>query len=260
MLDLLAAKLAPTLHVTLDGQPTIAMGVFLQTGANALEVAEKVQARMDELKVKFPEGMGYVIPFDTTRFVSASIHEVVKTLIEAMILVLAVVYIFLQNWRATLIPMTAVPISLIGTFAGLWLFGFSINMLTLFAMVLAIGIVVDDAIVVLENVERLMSEEKLPPRQAAIKGMKEVQGAVIATTLVLVAVFVPVAFLGGIDGVRAKGASVHSSVTKDLTYLVKGADASGPVSSKEKAAQKLIAQGAALKILSEDELLAMLDG
>ena len=142
-------------QVTLDGQPTIAMGVFLQTGANALEVAEKVTARMEELKVKFPEGMDYVIPFDTTRFVSASIHEVVKTLVEAMILVLAVVYIFLQNWRATLIPMIAVPISLIGTFAGLWLFGFSINTLTLFAMVLAIGIVVDDAIVVLENVERI---------------------------------------------------------------------------------------------------------
>ena len=207
-------------QVTLDGQPTIAMGVFLQTGANALEVAEKVQARMDELKVKFPEGMGYVIPFDTTRFVSASIHEVVKTLLEAMILVLAVVYIFLQNWRATLIPMTAVPISLIGTFAGLWLFGFSINMLTLFAMVLAIGIVVDDAIVVLENVERLMSEEKLPPRQAAIKGMKEVQGAVIATTLVLVAVFVPVAFLGGIAGQLYKQFAVTVAVSVALSSVV----------------------------------------
>ncbi|MGB2902359.1 MAG: multidrug efflux RND transporter permease subunit [Candidatus Dechloromonas phosphoritropha] len=207
-------------QVTLDGQPTIAMGVFLQTGANALEVAEKVQARMDELKVKFPEGMGYVIPFDTTRFVSASIHEVVKTLIEAMILVLAVVYIFLQNWRATLIPMTAVPISLIGTFAGLWLFGFSINMLTLFAMVLAIGIVVDDAIVVLENVERLMSEEKLPPRQAAIKGMHEVQGAVIATTLVLVAVFVPVAFLGGIAGQLYKQFAVTVAVSVALSSVV----------------------------------------
>ena len=207
-------------QVTLDGQPTIAMGVFLQTGANALEVAEKVQARMDELKVKFPEGMGYVIPFDTTRFVSASIQEVLKTLLEAMILVLAVVYIFLQNWRATLIPMTAVPISLIGTFAGLWLFGFSINMLTLFAMVLAIGIVVDDAIVVLENVERLMSEEKLPPRQAAIKGMHEVQGAVIATTLVLVAVFVPVAFLGGIAGQLYKQFAVTVAVSVALSSVV----------------------------------------
>ncbi len=207
-------------QVTLDGQPTIAMGVFLQTGANALEVAENVRARMDQLKNKFPEGMGYVIPFDTTRFVSASINEVVKTLVEAMLLVLAVVYIFLQNWRATLIPMIAVPISLIGTFAGLWLFGFSINTLTLFAMVLAIGIVVDDAIVVLENVERLMSEEKLPPRQAAIKGMKEVQGAVIATTLVLVAVFVPVAFLGGIAGQLYKQFAVTVAVSVAISSVV----------------------------------------
>ena len=164
-------------RVTLDGQPTIAMGVFLQTGANALETAAAIRSKMDELKLRFPEGMDYVIPYDTTYFVSASIKEVVHTLVEAMLLVLAVVFIFLQSWRATLIPMIAVPISLIGTFAGLWLFGFSINMLTLFAMVLAIGIVVDDAIVVLENVERLMAEEKLPPKEAAIKAMQQVTGA-----------------------------------------------------------------------------------
>ena len=207
-------------QVTLDGQPTIAMGVFLQTGANALEVAEKVTARMDELKKKFPEGMGYVIPFDTTRFVSASISEVVKTLIEAMVLVLAVVYLFLQSWRATLIPMVAVPISLIGTFAGLWIFGFSINTLTLFAMVLAIGIVVDDAIVVLENVERLMAEEKLPPRAAAIKAMHEVQGALVAIVLVLCAVFVPVAFLGGIAGQLYKQFAVTVAVAVVLSGVV----------------------------------------
>ena len=206
--------------VTLDGQPTIAMGVFLQTGANALEVAEKVRQKMDELKKKFPEGMGYVIPFDTTRFVSASINEVVKTLIEAMILVLAVVYIFLQSWRATLIPMVAVPISLIGTFAGLWLFGFSINTLTLFAMVLAIGIVVDDAIVVLENVERLMAEEKLSPKDAAIKAMQQVQGALIAIVLVLVSVFVPVAFLGGIAGQLYKQFAVTVAVAVVLSGVV----------------------------------------
>jgi HAE1 family hydrophobic/amphiphilic exporter-1/multidrug efflux pump len=206
--------------VTLDGQPTIAMGVFLQTGANALEVAEKVRQKMDELKKKFPEGMGYVIPFDTTRFVSASINEVVKTLIEAMILVLAVVYIFLQSWRATLIPMVAVPISLIGTFAGLWLFGFSINTLTLFAMVLAIGIVVDDAIVVLENVERLMAEEKLSPKDAAIKAMQQVQGALIAIVLVLVSVFVPVAFLGGIAGQLYKQFAVTVAVSVVLSGIV----------------------------------------
>ncbi|PKO48864.1 MAG: hydrophobe/amphiphile efflux-1 family RND transporter [Betaproteobacteria bacterium HGW-Betaproteobacteria-4] len=206
--------------VSLDGQPTIAMGVFLQTGANALDVAERVRQRMDELKAKFPEGMGFVIPFDTTRFVSASINEVVKTLIEAMVLVLAVVYIFLQSWRATLIPMVAVPISLIGTFAGLWLFGFSINTLTLFAMVLAIGIVVDDAIVVLENVERLMAEEKLSPKEAAIKAMHQVQGALVAIVLVLCAVFVPVAFLGGIAGQLYKQFAVTVAVAVVLSGVV----------------------------------------
>ncbi len=206
--------------VTLDGQPTIGMGVFLQTGANALEVAERVRNKMDELKKKFPEGMDYVIPFDTTRFVSASINEVIKTLIEAMILVLAVVYLFLQSWRATLIPMVAVPISLIGTFAGLWLFGFSINTLTLFAMVLAIGIVVDDAIVVLENVERLMAEEKLSPKDAAIKAMQQVSGALIAIVLVLCAVFIPVAFLGGIAGQLYKQFAVTVAVAVVLSGVV----------------------------------------
>ncbi len=207
-------------RVTLDGQPTIAMGVFLQTGANALEVADLVKTKMAQLKGKFPEGMDYVIPFDTTRFVSASINEVVKTLVEAMVLVLAVVFIFLQSWRATLIPMVAVPISLIGTFAGLWLFGFSINTLTLFAMVLAIGIVVDDAIVVLENVERLMAEEKLPPKQAAIKAMQQVTGALIAIVLVLCAVFVPVAFLGGIAGQLYKQFAVTVAVAVVLSGVV----------------------------------------
>ena len=207
-------------RVTLDGQPTIAMGVFLQTGANALEVAELVRGKIGELKQRFPEGMDYVIPFDTTRFVSASIKEVRNTLIEAMILVLAVVFLFLQSWRATLIPMVAVPISLIGTFAGLWLFGFSINTLTLFAMVLAIGIVVDDAIVVLENVERLMAEEKLPPKQAAIKAMHQVTGALIAIVLVLCAVFVPVAFLGGIAGQLYKQFAVTVAVAVVLSGVV----------------------------------------
>ena len=207
-------------RVTLDGQPTIAMGVFLQTGANALEVAAAVREKMGQLKNKFPEAMDYVIPFDTTRFVSASISEVQHTLIEAMILVLAVVFIFLQSWRATLIPMIAVPISLIGSFAGLWLFGFSINTLTLFAMVLAIGIVVDDAIVVLENVERLMAEEKLPPKQAAIKAMQQVTGALIAIVLVLCAVFVPVAFLGGIAGQLYKQFAVTVAVAVVLSGVV----------------------------------------
>ena len=144
--------------------------------------------------------MDYAIPFDTTRFVDASIKEVNTTIFEAALLVLAVVFLFLQTWRATLIPMIAVPVSLIGAFAGLWLVGFSINTLTLFALVLAIGIVVDDAIVVLENVERLMREDGMPPFEAALEAMREVSGAVVAIVLVLCAVFIPVAFLGGIAG------------------------------------------------------------
>src|SRR3989440_3661471 len=185
---------------TLDGKPTIGMATYLQPGANALEVAELVRNRMKELKASFPEGVDYTIPFDTTRFVEASIREVNTTIFEAALLVLAVVFLFLQTWRATLIPMIAVPVSLIGAFAGLWAVGFTINTLTLFALVLAIGIVVDDAIVVLENVERLMRENKMPPFEAALEAMREVSGAVIAIVLVLCAVFVPVAFLGGIAG------------------------------------------------------------
>jgi hydrophobe/amphiphile efflux-1 (HAE1) family protein len=185
---------------TLNGQPTIGMATYLQPGANALEVAELVRARMRELKPSLPEGVDYAIPFDTTRFVDASIKEVKGTIFEAAMLVLAVVFLFLQTWRATLIPMIAVPVSLIGAFAGLWLVGFSINTLTLFALVLAIGIVVDDAIVVLENVERLMRENNMAPFDAALEAMREVSGAVVAIVLVLCAVFVPVAFLGGIAG------------------------------------------------------------
>src|SRR2546426_388940 len=185
---------------TLDGKPTIGMATYLQPGANALEVAQLVRDRMAELKAAFPEGVDYTIPFDTTRFVDASIREVTITIFEAALLVLGVVFLFLQTWRATLIPMIAVPVSLIGAFAGLWLAGFSINTLTLFALVLAIGIVVDDAIVVLENVEGLMREDDMPPFEAALEAMREVSGAVIAIVLVLCAVFVPVAFLGGIAG------------------------------------------------------------
>src|SRR4051812_11631831 len=185
---------------TLDGQQTIGMATYLQPGANALEVADLVRAKMKQLRPGLPEGVDYAIPFDTTRFVDASIHEVNTTIFEAAALVLAVVFLFLQTWRATLIPMIAVPVSLIGAFAGLWVVGFSINTLTLFALVLAIGIVVDDAIVVLENVERLMRENDMPPFEAALEAMREVSGAVVAIVLVLCAVFVPVAFLGGIAG------------------------------------------------------------
>jgi multidrug efflux pump len=185
---------------TLDGKQTIGMASYLQPGANALEVANAIRDRMKELRTEFPTGVDYVIPFDTTRFVDASIKEVNKTIIEAAVLVLAVVFLFLQTWRATIIPMIAVPVSLIGAFAGLWAVGFSMNTLTLFALVLAIGIVVDDAIVVLENVERLMREQDMPPFEAALEAMREVSGAVIAIVLVLCAVFIPVAFLGGIAG------------------------------------------------------------
>jgi len=205
---------------TLLGKPVVGVGIFLQSGANALEVADRVRTRMEELKQKFPSGMDYVIPFDTTKFVQASINEVVHTLIEALILVAVVVFIFLQNWRATLIPLIAVPVSLIGTFAGLWVFGFSINTLTLFAMVLAIGIVVDDAIVVLENVERLMWEENMAPRAAAIEAMREVSSAVIAIVLVLCAVFIPVAFLGGIAGKLYQQFAVTVAISVTLSGIV----------------------------------------
>ncbi|MDR2366308.1 MAG: efflux RND transporter permease subunit, partial [Zoogloeaceae bacterium] len=203
-----------------DGKDSIGLGIFLQTGANALEVSQRVDAKMEEMKRHFPKGMEYVSPFDTTRFISASIGEVKYTLFEAIILVLLVVYIFLQSWRATLIPMIAVPISLIGTFAGLWLFGFSINTLTLFAMVLAIGIVVDDAIVVLENIERLMWEEKMSPHAAAVRAMHEVSSALVAIVLVLCAVFIPVAFLGGIAGQLYKQFAVTVAVSVVLSGVV----------------------------------------
>ena len=207
-------------NTTLLGQPVATVGIFLQSGANALAVATGVRKTMEELKKKFPPGMDYVVPFDTTKFVDASITEVVVTLAEAMVLVGLVVFLFLQNWRATLIPLIAVPVSLIGTFAGLWLFGFSINTLTLFAMVLAIGIVVDDAIVVLENVERLMAERKLPPKEAAYEAMREVSGAVVAIVLVLAAVFVPVAFLGGIAGKLYQQFAVTVALAVTLSGVV----------------------------------------
>jgi len=205
---------------TLNGQPTIGMGVYMQPGANALEVVERVRARMRELATGFPEGVEYSIPFDTTRFVRASIFEVNKTIFEAALLVLGVVFLFLQSWRATLIPMIAVPVSLIGAFAGLWLAGFSINTLTLFALVLAIGIVVDDAIVVLENVERLMREEKMRPFEAALEAMDEVSGALIAIVLVLCAVFVPVAFLGGIAGALYRQFAVTLAIAVVISGLM----------------------------------------
>ena len=207
-------------QTSLDGLPGVGIPIFLKSGANALDVAAEIKSTMTSLKSRFPEGVDWEVPYDTSDFVKSSITEVVKTLGEAMILVVMVVYIFLQNWRATLIPIIAVPISLIGTFAGLWVFGFSINTLTLFAMVLSIGIVVDDAIVVLENVERLMSEEKLSPMKAAIKSMQQVSGALVAIVLVLCAVFIPVAFLGGIAGEMYRQFAVTVAVAVVISGIV----------------------------------------
>jgi len=184
----------------LNGVHTANALVYTRPGANALNVKAAVKARMDELQPTFPRGIRYAIPFDTTPFVSASIKEVAITLVEAMVLVTLVVFLFLQSWRATLIPMLAVPVSVIGTFLGLLTFGMSINVLTLFGLVLAIGIVVDDAIVVIENVERIMATEGLPPRLAADKAIRQVGSALVAIVLVLCSVFVPVAFIGGVTG------------------------------------------------------------
>jgi hydrophobe/amphiphile efflux-1 (HAE1) family protein len=183
-----------------DGKPSTLLITYLQDGANALDVAERTKVALDEAQKSFPQGMRYQIPFDSTLNIRVSIHEVVLALRDAIILVLIVVFIFLQSWRSTLIPLLAVPVSVIGTFAGLMLLGFSINTLTLFALVLAIGIVVDDAIVVVENVERIMAQTGKNVRDATIQAMEEVSGPVVAIVLVLCAVFIPVAFLGGLTG------------------------------------------------------------
>jgi multidrug efflux pump len=205
-------------YSTVDGFPAVGMAVFLQTGANALDVSSAVKSRIEEMSQVFPEDVQYLIPFDTTRVVDASIKEVMVTIGEAAVLVVLVVFLFLQHWRATLIPIIVVPVSLIGTFAGLFALGFSINTLTLFAMVLAIGIVVDDAIVVLENVERLMREDKMSAKQASINAMHEVSGAVLAIVIVLCAVFIPVAFLGGIAGQLYK----QFAVTVAISVVISG--------------------------------------
>ncbi|QGX38361.1 efflux RND transporter permease subunit [Permianibacter aggregans] len=204
----------------INGKSATLVGIFLQPGANALSVADEVNATVAELARSFPDGFTYSVPYDTTRFVEVSIREVGKTLLEAMVLVFLVVYLFLQNWRATLIPTLAVPVSLIGTFAGLHMLGYSINTLTLFGMVLAIGIVVDDAIVVLENVERHMDEDKLSAREAAIRAMKEVTGPVIAIVLVLTSVFVPIAFLGGLAGELYRQFSITISISVAISGIV----------------------------------------
>ena len=184
----------------LNGKPATGIGLQLAPGGNALDAAKAVRAKMEELKPYFPQGVSYVIPYDSSRFVSISIKQVAITLVEAVVLVFLVMYLFLQNWRYTIIPTIVVPIALMGTFATLLALGFSINVLTMFGMVLVIGIVVDDAIVVVENVERIMSEEGLPPLEATRKAMGQISGAIIGVTVVLISVFVPLAFFAGSVG------------------------------------------------------------
>ena len=184
----------------LDGANAAVINILLLPGANAMEVAKNVRAEMEEISRSFPDGITYTIPFDTTTYISESIHEVYKTLFEALVLVIFVVFLSLQNWRATLIPVIAVPISLIGTFGVMLMFGFSLNMLTLLGLILAIGIVVDDAIVVVENVTRIMEEKRIGAYEATKEAMHGLTGAIITTSLVLCAVFVPVSFLSGITG------------------------------------------------------------
>src|SRR5437016_2287760 len=204
----------------LDGKPTALFLVFLRPGANALQVKRAVLQRMGELAKGFPAGVRWSVPFDTTPYITASIYEVVKTLFEAMLLVTLVVFLFLQSWRATLIPVLAVPVSVIGAFFGMQVLGFSINLLTLFGLVLAIGIVVDDAIVVIENVERIVATEGVSPAVAADRAMRQVSRALIAIVLVLCSVFVPVAFLGGITGLMYRQFAITIAIAVVLSGIV----------------------------------------
>ncbi len=205
---------------TFNGSPAVPVAVYLQPGANALEVAGEVREAMERISKRFPVGLRYDIPFDTTRFVEVSIEEVATTFIEAITLVVLVVFLFLQSVRAMIIPVIAIPVSIIGTFAGMFVLGFSINLLTLFGLVLAIGIVVDDAIVVLENVERIMATEHKGPREAAIQAMEEVTGPVIAIVLVLCAVFIPVSFLGGLAGELYRQFAVTISISVIISGVI----------------------------------------
>jgi HAE1 family hydrophobic/amphiphilic exporter-1 len=209
-----------TVQSRLDGQAAAGMGIVLANGANALKVSETVVARVKELEPYFPNQMKALVGYDTTPFVQASIHEVVKALVEAMLLVVLIMYLFLQNFRATLIPTIAVPVVLLGTFGVLSVLGYSINSLTMFGMVLAIGLLVDDAIVVVENVERVMREEHLPPKEATRKSMDEITPALIGITMVLSAVFVPMAFFGGSTGIIYRQFSITIVAAMVLSVLV----------------------------------------
>ena len=203
----------------LNQQDTAFIVIYQLTEANATQVAADVKARMAELAKQLPDGVEYSIPYDTTEFINRSIDEVVITLVQAVGLVILVVFLFLQNWRATLIPTVAIPVSLVGTFAFMMMMDYSINLITLFGLVLAIGIVVDDAIIVIENVERILKEEKLPIKEAVTKAMEQVSGPIVATTLVLLAVFVPVGFMPGITGELYKQFSVTISFAVLISSL-----------------------------------------
>lgn len=204
----------------IDGGNAAVMDIYMLPGANAIEVAEAVKQTMKEISRNFPEGITYSVPFDMTTYISESIHHVYRTLFEALILVIIVVFLSLQSWRATLIPIVAVPISLIGTFGVMLVFGFSLNLLTLLGLILAIGIVVDDAIVVVENVDRIMNEEKLSPYEATKKAMSNLSGALIAMSLVLCAVFVPVSFLSGITGQLYRQFTITIAVSVIISTVV----------------------------------------
>ena len=201
-----------------NGSPAAAFGIFLQPGANALNVADSVHSKLEELSKDFPDGLQYAVPYDTTKFVQVSILEVVKTFFEAIILVVIIIYFFLQNFRATIVPVLAIPVSIIGTFAGMYILGFSINLLTLFGLILAIGIVVDDAIIVIENVERIIHEKKISVKEATIQAMEEISSPVIAIVLVLSSVFIPVAFIGGFSGEIYK----QFAVTIVISVIISG--------------------------------------
>ncbi len=205
---------------TYNGRPTVPIGVYLQPGANALDTAAAVRQTLDDMAERFPEGLDYSVPYDTTEFVEISIQEVFITLLIAVALVVVVTFLFLQHLRATLIPVAAIPVSLIGTFTGMQALGFSVNLLTLFGLVLAIGIVVDNAIIVMENVERLMSEKGLNARDASVETMQQVAGAVLSSTLVLVAVFAPVSFLGGLTGELYRQFAVTIAVSVVISGVV----------------------------------------
>src|SRR5262249_12127446 len=204
----------------MNGKTATMIGVYQQPGANAVDTARAVRRRLEEIKAKFPTGLDYKIVLDTSQFTLFSIDKVVHTFFEAVVLVVLVVFVFLQSLRATVIPILAVPVSIIGTFVGMHMLGFSINMLTMFGMILAIGLVVDDAIVVVENVEANITTHHLAPLEAAKRAMTEIAGALISIVLVLLAVFLPVAFLGGVTGTLYKQFAITIAISMVISGIM----------------------------------------